>query len=184
MSASPSKPLRTRRSAWMFAAVVALIAVAGVAALAVAKTSKKPAPLVKTARNATLKQTILVDAKGRTLYELRPETTKHLLCTSSACFGFWPPAKVGAKTKLAKGTGVKGRLGRMHRKGFSQLTLDGHPLYHFSGDTHNGSAVGNGFKTFGGTWHVVQESSSSKGSGTTTTTTTTTTSSTYSYPGY
>ena len=92
------------------------------------------------------------------------------------------PDKVGKTTKLAKGTGVKGSLGRLHRKTFYQLTLDGHPLYHFSGDTHKGSTVGNGIVSFGGTWHVVKESTSSKT--TTTTTTTTTTSSPYSYPGY
>ncbi len=122
-----------------------------------------------------------------TLYELKPETSKHLLCTTSQCFSFWPPAKVGKTTKLAKGTGVKGSLGRLHRNGFYQLTLDGHPLYHFFADKHAGSAGGNGIVSFGGTWHVVTESTSSKTDDDDhdqTTTTSTTSSSPYSYPGY
>jgi len=180
---SSNRPLRAKRSLWLLTTALALVAVAGLAALATAKTTKKPKPLVKAAHNASLKATILVDSRGMTLYELKPETSKHLLCTPSQCFSFWPPAKVGKTTKLAKGTGVEGSLGRLHRNGFYQLTLGGHPLYHFFADKHAGADGGNGIASFGGTWHVVKESTSSKTT-TTTTTTSTTTSSPYSYPGY
>ncbi len=187
MSAPSSKPVRAKRAVWLFAAMIALVALAGAATLAVAKTSKKPKPLVKTARNASQNATILVDANGITLYELSPETTKHLLCTSSACLQFWPPVKVGKHAKLAKGAGVKGTLGRLHRSGFDQLTLSGRPLYRFSGDPGKGSAFGQGIKSFGGTWHVVKESRTSSHTTTTTTSTTSTTSTTtssspYPYP--
>lgn len=178
-----NRPLRANRSLWLLSAALALVALAGLTALATAKTSKKPAPLVRAAHNASLSETILVDAQGRTLYELNPETAKHLLCSTSQCIGFWPPAKVGRTTKLAKGTGVKGTLGRLHRKGFDQLTLDGRPLYRFSFDKTKGSAGGNGIKSFGGTWHVVKEGGSSKSTQTTTTTTTSSTSSS-PYPYY
>ena len=114
---SSNRPLRAKRSLWLLATAVALIAVAGLATLAIAKTTKKAKPLVKTAHNASLGATILVDPNGMTLYELKPETSKHLLCASSLCIHFWPPAKVGKTTKLAKGTGVKGSLGRLHRNG-------------------------------------------------------------------
>jgi predicted lipoprotein with Yx(FWY)xxD motif len=180
---SSTRPLRGRRPLWLLTAVAALIALTGLATLAIAKTNKKkPKPLVKTAHSATQNATILVDANGRTLYELRPETAKHVLCKTSACLQFWPPDKVGKKTRLAKGAGVKGSLGRLHRKGFDQLTLDRHPLYHFSGDPSKGSTNGQGIRSFGGTWHVVKESSSSKRSQTTTTTSTST--SPYGYPTY
>lgn len=185
MSRSSSSPPRGRRPVWLIAAVVALFAAAGLTALAAAHTSKKRKPLVKTAHNAALKATILVDANGKTLYELKPETAKHLLCTSSTCLDVWPPAKLGRHVKLVKSKDVKGRLGRLHRRGFDQLTLDGRPLYRFSGDSRKGSAAGQGLMSFGGTWHVVKESRSSSGTTTTTTTTSTTTSSSpYSYPGY
>ena len=181
---SSKSPLRGRRSLWLLTAAAALIALAGLATLAIAKTAK-PKPLVKTAHSATQNATILVDASGRTLYELKGETAKHLLCTPGLCFQFWPPAKVGKKTTLAKGAGVKGKLTRLHRKGFDQLTLDGHPLYRYSGDPSKGSTNGQGIKSFGGTWHVVKESSSSKSTHTTTTTTSTSTSSSpYQYPPY
>jgi predicted lipoprotein with Yx(FWY)xxD motif len=182
---SSRSPLRGRRSLWLLSAAAAVIALAGLTTLAIAKTTKKAKPLVKTAHNATLKATILVDPNGRTLYELRPETSKHLLCKVSLCFQFWPPAKVGKHTKLAKGTGVNGTLGRLHRSGFDQLTLNGHPLYRYLGDTGKGSTNGQGIVHFGGTWHVVKESSSSKSTQTTTTTTSTSTSSSpYQYPTY
>ncbi len=181
---SSKSPLRGRRSLWLLTAAAALIALAGLATLAIAKTAK-PKPLVKTAHSTAQKATILVDSSGRTLYELKPETSKHLLCKTSPCFQFWPPAKVGKHTKLAKGTGVKGTLGRLHRSGFDQLTLGGRPLYRYSGDTSKGSTNGQGIVAFGGTWHVVKESSSRKSTHTTTTTTSTSTSSSpYQYPTY
>src|SRR5438132_10745335 len=37
--------------------------------------------------------TVLVDAKGRTLYHLAPETTSHILC-SGGCTSTWPPLVV------------------------------------------------------------------------------------------
>lgn len=180
---SSNRPLRAKRSLWLLTVALTLVAVAGLSTLAIAKTAKKPKPLVKTTHSASLQATLLVDATGMTLYELKPETSKHLLCNSSPCFHFWPPAKVGKTTKLAKGTGVKGSLGRLHRTGFYQLTLDGHPLYRYFLDTRKGLSGGNGIVGFGGTWHVVKEQASSKTT-TTTTTSTSTTSSPYVYPGY
>lgn len=187
------QPSRRAGRAWLAVAALALVALVGLAALATAKTSKKPKqkPLVAAARNASQHATIVVDGRGLTLYELSPETSKHLLCTSSQCLQFWPPATVGAHAKLVKGTGVKGTLGRLHRSGFDQLTLDGRPLYRFGGDTGKGSAAGQGIVSFGGTWHVVKAAGGRTTTSTTTSTSTSTsaststsTTSTYSYPGY
>jgi hypothetical protein len=74
----------------------------------------------------------------------------------------------------------------MRRHGFVQITLNGRPLYRFSGDTAKGQAKGEGIHGFGGVWHVVKEGAATSGSTQTTTmpTTTTSTSSTYSIPGY
>jgi predicted lipoprotein with Yx(FWY)xxD motif len=174
-----------RRMAWLLAALVAGLALASMAAFAGAKTSKPKQTTVKTAHNSQVGATILVDKNGLTLYELKPETTHHLLCTSQACFGFWPPYTVSKTAKLSKASGVSGKLGKLHRGGFYQVTLDGHPLYHFSLDNKKkGHATGNGIQTFGGTWHVVKFSTHKSQSTTTTTSTatTTSTSSTYSSP--
>jgi predicted lipoprotein with Yx(FWY)xxD motif len=137
-------------------------AVAGFTGLALGKSSHTT---LKTSHSAKLGKTIAVDAKGRTVYELAPETTKHLLCTSTTCFQFWPPVTVKSKTaNLSKATGIKGKLGLLHRNGFFQVTLGGRPLYRFASDKANGDVNGQGIMTFGGTWHVVAASSHKSGS--------------------
>jgi predicted lipoprotein with Yx(FWY)xxD motif len=154
---------------------VAGLALAALTGLAMAKTHTT----LGTASNATLGKTIVVDSRGLTVYELKPETSHHLLCKTKACFNFWPPVKVAsAKTKLTAAAGVKGKLGILHRAGIFQVTLAGHPLYRFSGDSaKKGMATGQGIKGFGGTWHVVTASSTQ-----TTMTTTTNTTPTSPYP--
>ena len=99
----------------------------------------------------------MVNARGRTLYALSPETTHHLLCKSSECLKFWPPLTVrSSKTKLTAGPSVHGRLGILRRKhGVFQVTLGGLPLYHYSGDQAKGEANGQHIRSFGGTWHVL-----------------------------
>jgi predicted lipoprotein with Yx(FWY)xxD motif len=161
-------------------ALAALATGASVAGLAFAKSG---AATVKSVHNSSLGESILATGKGQTLYELSPETSHHLLCTSRTCFHFWPPYTVSKNAKLTA-AGVKGKLSKLHRDGFYQVTLNGIPLYRFFQDTHAGQATGQGIKSFGGTWHVVR-TSATKSSATTTTTTTTmappTTTSTYTY---
>lgn len=135
----------------MTAAGLAAGALAGGLALA------SSTPTVKTADNTALGQKIVVDAKGRTLYELRPETSRHLLChKADSCFGAWPPLTVRSRhAKLTAGHGVKGKLSVVHHDGVWQVALSGHPLYRFAGDSAPGDANGQGIQSFGGTWHVV-----------------------------
>jgi predicted lipoprotein with Yx(FWY)xxD motif len=115
------------------------------------------APTVSSATNAKFGEMIVVDAHGRTLYALHPETTHHLLCKSGKCLKAWPPLTVhSSKAKLAAGSGVHGHLGILRRSnGIFQVTLGGLPLYHFSGDSAKGSASGENVHSFGGTWHVI-----------------------------
>jgi predicted lipoprotein with Yx(FWY)xxD motif len=112
---------------------------------------------VGSASSATLGQRVLVNAKGRTLYVLTPETSRHLLCTSSECLKFWPPLTVPSRgTKLVRGAGVHGRLAIMKRaNGMLQVTLNGLPLYRFAEDRASGEVNGQNFKGFGGIWHVL-----------------------------
>ena len=135
---------------------------------------------VSSAANSKLGEQVAVNAQGRTLYALSPETSKHLLCKSKECLAFWPPLTVpSTKTRLKAGPGVKGHLGILHRTGgILQVTLRGVPLYRFSLDQAKGEANGEGVESFGGTWHAVTAASPSSAStpGTTTTPTTTTTS--------
>jgi predicted lipoprotein with Yx(FWY)xxD motif len=107
--------------------------------------------------SSTLGEQIVVDAQGRTLYALSPETAHHLLCKSSECLKFWPPLTVrSSKTKLLTGPGVHGHLSILRRgNGVLQVTLGGLPLYRYSGDHAKGQANGQSIHSFGGTWHVL-----------------------------
>ncbi len=132
---------------------VALALGAAFAAIALASSSAT----VSSASSATLGERVLVNAKGRTLYVLTPETARHLLCTSSECLKFWPPLTVPSRgTKLVRGAGVHGRLAILQRKnGTLQVTLNGLPLYRFAEDHASGEVNGQNFKGFGGVWHVL-----------------------------
>jgi predicted lipoprotein with Yx(FWY)xxD motif len=124
---------------------------------AIALASSSTTPTVGSATNAKFSEQIVVEAHGRTLYALSPETTRHLLCKSSECLKFWPPLTVHASnTKLKNGARVHGHLGILRRAHkIFQITLDGAPLYRFSGDSARGQANGENIKSFGGTWHVI-----------------------------
>jgi predicted lipoprotein with Yx(FWY)xxD motif len=112
---------------------------------------------VSSAPNAKLGEQLVVDAQGRTLYALSPETAHHLLCKSSECLKFWPPLTVRShNTKLIARSGVHGRLALLRRpNGTFQVTLSGLPLYRYSGDHASGEANGQHIHSFGGTWHVI-----------------------------
>ena len=119
-------------------------------------------PTLSSARNSMLEKTIVIDAHGRTLYALSPETVHHLLCRSRACFAAWPPVTVRSRSlPLVAGRGVRGHLALLRRSdGKLEVTLRGMPLYRFAGDSAKGQANGEGIKAFGGTWHAVTASAS------------------------
>lgn len=139
---------------------VAMLALAAViAVMAVSANAASTTIGVKTVKVGGKAEPIAVNSKGVTVYTLSGDSVKHLECTkASGCFKFWPPVTVTGKATMA--AGVKGKLGTFRRNGFTQVTLNGHPLYTFSED-HNkvGVANGNGVVAFGGTWHVVVEGS-------------------------
>ena len=142
----------------LIALVLAVVAVALMAGIAVAASTTVGSGKVKVNGKS---KTVVVNTQGVTLYTLSGERVGNLKCESSTCFGLWPPYKVSATARLTKAKGVKGALSKLQRvKGkFFQVMLDGHPLYRFASDNNKkGSALGEGFKSFGGTWHVVAAS--------------------------
>jgi predicted lipoprotein with Yx(FWY)xxD motif len=189
------KPSRGRRrglfagASALTVAVAAVLAVLAVTALAAAPKSSKPGALnvARSVEVGSKHEPIAVNAHGAAVYELLPETTKHLLCTTaSGCPNFWPPVTVSKGAKITKGAGLKGRVGSFTHNGITQLTLNGHPLYTFVEDKRKGEAHGDGLKSFGGTWHVLAQGAATKSSGaaggTSSTTSTTTSSSTTTTP--
>lgn len=157
--ARSSRRRRWQPSGLLLTVMAATLVFAGsLAAMALATGS---AATVSSTSNSALGEQIVVDAQGRTLYTLSPETTHHLLCKSSECLKFWPPLTVrSSKTKLLAGPGVHGHLAILRRSnGVLQLTLGGLPLYRYSGDQAKGEANGQGIRSFGGSWHVVSATS-------------------------
>jgi predicted lipoprotein with Yx(FWY)xxD motif len=158
-------------------ALVILVLAVSLAAVALATSGTVT---VTSASSSTLGEQITVDADGRTLYVLSPETTRHLLCKSSACLRFWPPLTVrSSRTKLKAGPGVHGHLAILRRSnGMLQVTLGGLPLYRYSGDGAKGETNGQHIHSFGGIWHVLPAARTTNPTPTSTAPTTPTTPST------
>ena len=60
----------------------------------------------------------MTTSSGAALYTSAARRTHHLMCTSSECLTFWPPVTANPRKSLSKATGIKGKLGVIHRKGF------------------------------------------------------------------
>jgi predicted lipoprotein with Yx(FWY)xxD motif len=110
---------------------------------------------VKTASNATLHTTVLVNTQGMTLYHLSGEAAGKFICTSSACLQVWHPVAASSATSSS---GVSS-LGTVKRPdGTEQLTYKGAPVYTFAPDKNAGEVGGQGVKDVG-TWTAVTTSS-------------------------
>jgi predicted lipoprotein with Yx(FWY)xxD motif len=93
---------------------------------------------------------MLVDSRGQTLYVFASDAGG-----TSACYGdcatTWPALTTTGAPKAGAGL-MAGALGTIARTdGSTQVTVDGHPVYTFSGDTAPGDTNGEGF---GGLWFV------------------------------
>jgi predicted lipoprotein with Yx(FWY)xxD motif len=119
--------------------------------------SGEGAAVVKSASNATLGATVLVDARGMTLYHLSAEQNGKFICTGSACLQVWHPLIASAGTP----NGSVGSLGTVKRPdGTEQVTYKGMPLYTFASDQKPGDAKGQGIKDVG-IWTAVTVSTKS-----------------------
>jgi predicted lipoprotein with Yx(FWY)xxD motif len=148
------QPAGRRRRARVVAALLGSVVLAGcLAAVAVAGATGT----VRSAYSKELGARVAANAQGLTLYALRPETSRHLLCKSRTCLSVWPPLTVRSRrAHLSRGTGVRGRLGLIARgHGVFQVTLNGMPLYRFRYDKKTGQSYGQGIRDFGGVWHAV-----------------------------
>jgi predicted lipoprotein with Yx(FWY)xxD motif len=110
--------------------------------------------VVATAKNPTLKKTILGTRRGLTLYSLSVERRGKFICTDSQCLSFWHPLVIA---KGAKPLGAP-KLGTVKRPdGRTQVTYRGGPLYTFYLDRKRGDVKGEGFKDVG-VWHAASPS--------------------------
>ena len=122
--------------------------------------------------------TVLVNAKGRTLYVFMKDAHRHVTCTGS-CASFWPPLKWKGSGKPKAGGAAKSSKLAWDRDpaGGKVVTYNHWPLYTYSGDSAKGQANGWGTNLNGGKWYVISPKgtvvkhkvSSSGGNGGTTT---------------
>jgi predicted lipoprotein with Yx(FWY)xxD motif len=98
--------------------------------------------------------TILVDARGRTLYLFEKDRNRVSTC-NSACAKFWP--RLTSHRTPRAGKGVHQSLLGLTRtpSGVRQVTYAGHPLYTFAGDKRAGQTSGEGLDNFGAEWYAV-----------------------------
>jgi len=98
--------------------------------------------------------TVVVTSTGRTVYYFEKDTANSgkSACTGG-CASIWPAVTV---TGTPTATGVTGKVGTITRAdGTKQITLGGHPLYMYAGDSKAGDVAGQGVM---GIWWVVSPS--------------------------
>lgn len=127
--------------------------------------SSSSSALVKTASVGPL-GTVLVDGKGMTLYRFDADSNNPPAshCTGG-CTAYWPPLLAGSGTPAVQGVSAS-MIGTVSRSdGSKQVTLDGWPLYTYSGDHAPGDANGQGLNASGAKWWAVTASGQKAGSG-------------------
>jgi predicted lipoprotein with Yx(FWY)xxD motif len=105
-------------------------------------------PAVVTSATKAKVGSVIVDARGRTLYRFTAEAQGLPVCTG-ACVGTWRPALASSASALPEHVATV----RRPDGGQLQLTYDGHPLYRYAGDRSKADANGQGV---GGQWFVVK----------------------------
>ena len=161
--------IRTRVSVAIAATSLSALALAGCAATtstgstsagtgtsssspAAAAPSSTPSASSVLATSSTSLGKVVVDGTGMTVYVFDKDTKGATMsaCTGS-CTGLWPAVETTSATP--KVTGVTGTVGTITgTDGKLQVTLDGLPLYTYSGDSAAGDTTGQGV---GGIWWAV-----------------------------
>ena len=100
--------------------------------------------------------TVLVNAKGRTLYMFVPDKHSKVTCVG-ACAAIWPPLKLPSGMKaLAAGAAKRALLGSDRDPAGGRVVTYNHwPLYTYVGDHAAGQAKGQALKLNGGYWYVL-----------------------------
>jgi predicted lipoprotein with Yx(FWY)xxD motif len=97
--------------------------------------------------------TILTDSQGMTLYGFAADSKGHSSCDAQ-CLQYWPP--VAPDSSFKPPANVDAKLGEITgANGSPQLTVDGWPMYTYSGDSAAGDVNGQGLDLSGGLWWVV-----------------------------
>jgi predicted lipoprotein with Yx(FWY)xxD motif len=100
---------------------------------------------------------VVVGSSGRTLYIFRKDTGPASTC-SGTCATQWPPLTTSGSITTSGGVSTSAVKTVRRSDGTMQVTLDGHPLYYFSGDSAAGQTNGQGLNAFGALWYALSPS--------------------------
>jgi predicted lipoprotein with Yx(FWY)xxD motif len=150
---NPMKSLLSARTLTLGLALGVVLTLVAAAQARDSSHSRSNAGTVVALRKTAL-GTILVDARGRTLYLFEKDRGGVSRC-DSACATYWPPLASHGTPRAVKG--VRQSLLRVARprNGVRQVTYAGHPLYTFAGDKRAGQTTGEGLDNFGAEWYAL-----------------------------
>ena len=135
---------------------ISIATLVAVSALGAGLASAKTVATVGTHKTSV--GTILVDARGFTIYTFSKDARNQDACIKiNGCIALWTP--VTASGKPVAGAGVKASLlGSILIKGGKQVTYAGHPLYTYTGDSHPAETDYVNTSQSGGIWLAVSPS--------------------------
>jgi predicted lipoprotein with Yx(FWY)xxD motif len=121
-------------------------------------TPSSPATMFRTSHVAGL-GTVVVDGRGHTVYVLTADGKTNVPCgASTGCTGVWPdlPFPTGTHAATA-GTGVQASLlgSTKLSDGETYPTYNGWLMYEYIADSGPAQGLGEGVKSFGGTWYAL-----------------------------
>lgn len=148
------KQLVSRRLLALAVALGATLVMVAVAQATGSSQARTRATGATVALRKTAVGTILVDARGRTLYLFEKDRNGVSMC-NSACSAFWPGLTSHGTPHAGKGVHQSLlRLARA-RNGSRQVIYGGHPLYTFIGDKRASQTSGEGLTDFGAEWYAL-----------------------------
>ena len=140
-----------------FAAIGAAMLIVAIAQAGMSVRSyRQPSGVLVSVRKTAL-GSILVDARGRTLYLFEKDRNGVSMC-NSACTAYWPPLTSHGAPRA--GSGVHKNLLTLAKahNGVRQVVYAGHPVYTFVGDKRAGQTSGEGLTNFGAGWYAIAAS--------------------------
>jgi predicted lipoprotein with Yx(FWY)xxD motif len=155
----PRHQIRIAVPVVLAAALAAMAVVAGSAAARATTHSSARAAVKISTGNIPGLGTVLVDAKGRTLYMFVPDKQRRVTCVGT-CAAIWPPVKLASGgSPVAAGRAKASLLGSdPNPAGGRVVTYHGWPLYTYVSDTRAREATGQALNLNGGLWYVLAPS--------------------------